>query len=72
MLDESRHFFGEAYVLETLDRMAYYKLNKFHWHLTDSPGWRIEIKKYPELTTVGATGNHTDPAAPAALFVTKI
>ena len=68
MLDESRHFFGEAYVLETLDRMAYYKLNKFHWHLTDSPGWRIEIKKYPELTTVGATGNHTDPEAPAQYY----
>ena len=68
MLDESRHFFGEAYVLETLDRMAYYKLNKFHWHLTDSPGWRIEIKKYPELTTVGATGNHTDPGAPAQYY----
>ncbi len=68
MLDESRHFFGEEYVMKTLDLMAYYKLNKFHWHLTDSPGWRIEIKKYPELTTVGATGNHTDPEASAQFY----
>ena len=50
MLDESRHFFGEEFVMKTLDLMAYYKLNKFHWHLTDAPGWRIEIKKYPLLT----------------------
>lgn len=68
MLDESRHFFGEEFVLKTLDQMAYYKLNKFHWHLTDSPGWRIEIKKYPLLTTVGATGCHTDPEAPAQFY----
>ena len=68
MLDESRHFFGEEYVMKTLDLMAYYKLNKFHWHLTDAPGWRIEIKKYPALTTVGATGNHTDPKAPAQYY----
>ena len=68
MLDESRHFFGEEYVLKTLDLMAYYKLNKFHWHLTDAPGWRIEIKKYPELTTVGATGCHTDPKAPPQFY----
>ena len=68
MLDESRHFFGEEYVRKTLDLMAYYKLNKFHWHLTDAPGWRIEIKKYPGLTTTGAIGNHTDPTAPAQFY----
>ena len=68
MLDESRHFFGEEFVLKTLDLMAYYKLNKFHWHLTDAPGWRIEIKKYPELTTVGATGCYTDPQAPPRFY----
>lgn len=64
MLDESRHFFGEEYVLKTLDLMAYFKLNKFHWHLTDSPGWRIEIKKYPLLTEIGARGylGHPDAA----------
>ena len=63
MLDESRHFFGEEYVLRTLEMMAYYKLNKFHWHLTDAPGWRMEVMKYPLLTRVGGVGNHTDPDA---------
>ena len=55
MLDVSRHFFDVAQVKRMLDVMAYYKLNKFHWHLSDDQGWRIEIKKYPKLTTVGAT-----------------
>ena len=68
MLDESRHFFGEEYVKKTLDAMAYFKLNKFHWHLTDAPGWRIEIEKYPLLTEVGAIGHHTDPCAPARFY----
>ncbi len=49
-LDVSRHFFPKEFVLKMLDRMAVYKLNKLHWHLTDAAGWRIEIKKYPELT----------------------
>ena len=48
--------------------MAMYKMNRFHWHLTDSPGWRIEIKKYPKLTTIGAIGNKTDKNAPAAFY----
>ncbi|MFD0893430.1 beta-N-acetylhexosaminidase [Luteolibacter ambystomatis] len=60
MLDEARHFSGEAAVKRLLDAMARYKLNRFHWHLTDSAGWRIEIKKYPKLTTIGARGNETD------------
>jgi len=60
MLDESRHFFGKAQVKQLLDWMAYYKLNVFHWHLTDVPGWRGEIKNYPKLTLVGGIGNHTD------------
>ena len=68
MLDESRHFFGKDKVKELLDYMALYKLNRFHWHLTDTPGWRIEIKKYPKLTTVGAIGNHSDKDAPAAFY----
>ncbi len=50
MLDESRHFMGMAYVKELLDEMQYYKLNRFHWHLVDAGGWRLEIKQYPELT----------------------
>jgi len=53
-LDVSRHFFDLAYLRTMIDRMAYYKFNKFHLHLTDDQGWRIEIKKYPELTTKGA------------------
>lgn len=68
MLDESRHFFGKEKVEQLLNWMAFYKLNKFHWHLTDNDGWRIEIKKYPQLTAVGAIGNHTDPKAPARFY----
>lgn len=68
MLDESRHFFGKAHVKKLLDWMAYYKLNHFHWHLTDEPGWRLEIKAFPKLTTVGGIGNKTDSAAPATYY----
>ncbi len=60
MLDESRHFFGMEKVKMLLDWMAFYKLNRFHWHLTDEPGWRLEIKGYPLFTTVGAKGNFLD------------
>lgn len=68
MLDESRHFFGKEKVLNTLDLMALHKLNKFHWHLTDAAGWRLEIKKYPKLTSIGSIGCHTDPDSPAAYY----
>lgn len=68
MLDEARHFSGEKSVKRLLDVMAYYKLNRFHWHLTDSTGWRIEIKKYPKLTTVGGIGNQHDPKADAKFY----
>ena len=54
MLDVSRHFFTKQEVKKLLDTMALHKLNVFHWHLTDDQGWRIEIKKYPRLTEVGA------------------
>lgn len=54
MLDEGRHFFGKEEVKRVLDMMATYKMNRFHWHLTEDQGWRIEIKKYPKLTEVGA------------------
>lgn len=54
MLDVSRHFYTKAEVEQVLDLMALYKLNTFHWHLTDDQGWRIEIKKYPKLTEIGA------------------
>jgi hexosaminidase len=53
-LDVSRHFFGVNTVKKMLDLMAGYKLNTFHWHLTDDQGWRIEIKKYPKLMVQGA------------------
>jgi hexosaminidase len=56
-LDCSRHFFTTAFIKKYLDMMAYYKMNTFHWHLTDDQGWRIEIKKYPKLTEVGAWRN---------------
>ena len=70
MLDESRHFFGVEKVKQILDVMATLKLNVFHWHLTDEPGWRIEIKKYPLLTTVGSVGNWADAQA-APKFYTQ-
>ena len=54
MLDVSRHFYNKSKVEHILDFMAFYKLNRFHWHLVDNPGWRIEIKKYPRLTAMGA------------------
>ncbi len=68
MLDESRHFFGVKKVKQLLDLMALHKLNVFHWHLTDAPGWRIEIKSYPKLTSVGGIGNHTNSTAPAKFY----
>jgi hexosaminidase len=68
MLDESRHFFGKETVKSLLDWMAFYKLNRFHWHLTDAQGWRIEIKKYPLLTQIGGRGNFTDSTAAAQYY----
>lgn len=54
MLDVSRHFFTKEQVEKLLDLMALYKLNTFQWHLVDNSGWRIQIRKYPRLTQVGA------------------
>jgi hexosaminidase len=53
-LDVSRHFFDVQFVKRYLDHLALHKINVFHWHLTDDDGWRVEIKKYPKLTQVGA------------------
>ena len=53
-LDVSRHFLPKAFIKTYIDMLAMHKLNVFHWHLTDDQGWRIEIKKYPRLTEVGA------------------
>ena len=71
MLDEARHFFGIEKVKQLLDMMALHKLNVFHWHLTDASGWRIEIKKYPLLTTVGGKGAHKDPDGPVKFYTTE-
>jgi hexosaminidase len=68
MLDESRHFFGEQKVKQILDWMAYYKLNKFHWHLTDEDGWRIPIDSYPKLTSVGGIGDRSDKNATGKFY----
>ncbi|AOM80831.1 hypothetical protein BFS30_16815 [Pedobacter steynii] len=54
MLDVARYFFGKEYVLRFIDMMAMYKMNTLHLHLTDDAGWRLEIKKYPKLTSIGA------------------
>jgi hexosaminidase len=54
MLDASRYFYGKDYVLHLMDMMAMYKMNVLHLHLIDDAGWRLEIKKYPKLTSVGA------------------
>jgi len=54
MLDVSRHFFNKSEVETVLDAMAVHKLNRFHWHLTDDQGWRIQIQAYPKLTEMGA------------------
>jgi hexosaminidase len=53
-LDVSRHFFDKQFIKEYIDLIAFHKMNVFHWHLVDDQGWRIEIKKYPKLTKVGA------------------
>jgi hexosaminidase len=58
-LDVARHFSSVAVVKKYIDLLALHKLNTFHWHLTDDQGWRIEIKKYPKLTEVGAKRNGT-------------
>ena len=56
-LDCARHFFPKEFIKQYIDYLAMYKFNVFHWHLTDDQGWRIEIKKYPKLTSIGAWRN---------------
>src|SRR5690606_32861624 len=58
-LDVVRHMFPVAFIKKYIDLMSRYKLNTFHWHLTDDQGWRIEIKKYPALQKVAAFRNET-------------
>ncbi len=54
MLDSSRYYMPTNFIKRLFDLMALHKLNRFHWHLTDDQGWRLEIKRYPKLTSVGA------------------
>ena len=65
MFDISRTFFDKEFMLRHLDYMAYHKLNKLHCHLVDDNGWRIEIKKYPKLTQVGAWRGKNEALPPA-------
>jgi hexosaminidase len=61
MLDTGRHFFKVADIETMLDAMALHKLNTFHWHLTEDQGWRIQIRKYPKLTEIGAWRDSSPP-----------
>ncbi len=65
MLDSARHFQPAAVVRSMIDWMAWHKLNVLHWHLTDDQGWRLEILKYPRLTSVGAWRTPASVASPA-------
>ncbi|MDZ7689916.1 MAG: beta-N-acetylhexosaminidase [Balneolaceae bacterium] len=58
-LDVARHFFPVEFVKQYIDLLAMYKMNRFHWHLTEDQGWRIEIEKYPRLTEIGACRDST-------------
>ncbi|MCE2704250.1 MAG: beta-N-acetylhexosaminidase [Terrimonas sp.] len=58
-LDVGRHFFPVSFIKKYIDWLSFHKLNKFHWHLTEDQGWRVEIKKYPALTAVGGWRNGT-------------
>jgi hexosaminidase len=58
-LDVGRHFFPAEFIKKYIDILALHNINKFHWHLTEDQGWRIEIKKYPELTTIGSQREQT-------------
>ena len=60
MLDTGRYFYDVEFVKQFIDLIALHKMNTFHWHLTEDQGWRIEIKKYPKLTEIGAWRNGTE------------
>lgn len=71
MLDESRHFFGKEKVKQIIDLLSSFKLNTFHWHLTDAQGWRIEIKSLPKLAEIGGQGDYTNPSVGEAKYYTQ-
>jgi hexosaminidase len=71
-LDVGRHFFPKEFIKKYIDLLAMYKLNMFHWHLTEDQGWRIEIKKYPRLTEIGAWRRESmDDGVPHGGFYTQ-
>ena len=71
MIDVSRHFFSKEQLKKTIDAMAMHKLNVLHLHLTDDPGWRIDINRYPALVDVGAIGDYSNPKGPGRLYFSK-
>ena len=60
MLDAGRHFYPVSFIKKQLDLLSYYKINIFHWHLTEDQGWRLQINRYPKLTSVGAWRTEAD------------
>ncbi|MDP5122115.1 MAG: family 20 glycosylhydrolase, partial [Spirosomaceae bacterium] len=74
MLDVGRHYMPVAFIKKYIDLLAMHKMNKFHWHLTEDQGWRIEIKQYPKLTEIGSQrketmkGHYTDNAYDATPY----
>ncbi len=70
LVDITRHFFDKNYLKKIIERMAMHKLNKLHLHLTDDPGWRVEIEQYPKLTSIGGKGDYSTPNG-AAKFLSK-
>ncbi len=55
MLDCARHYFDKKTILKYIDLLAFYKMNRLHWHLTEDQGWRIEIDKYPKLNSIASS-----------------
>ena len=72
MLDACRHFFPVEDVKRCIDLLALHKLNRFHWHLTDDQGWRIEIKRYPRLTEIGSGGDRAYYRKNGTHYVPKV
>lgn len=70
-LDVCRHFANVDYIKKQLDVLAMFKINKFHWHLTEDQGWRIEIKKYPKLTEIGSKRVEGDGTVYGPFFYTQ-
>lgn len=71
MLDPVRHFLSVDFIKKQLDIFAMFKINRFHWHLTDDQGWRIEIKKYPKLTQMGSVRTEGDGSTYGPYFYTQ-